>query len=170
MLSIPISTLYGLAWTIICELRGISITKLFICSHRGQVSLYLLPYQTYGDFMEDMINRILVEGQFPDVCMIARITPVFKNGDCNDPFNYRPIAILPILSKGFGIHINKSSKTSSIIHVQKRCMLCNQDLKMVILALQHFIISCLTFLTVRRKIRMLYSYSQISVKHLIIKL
>ena len=77
--------------------------------------------------MEDMFNRILVEGEFPDVCMIARITPVFKNGDCNDPFNYKPIAILPILSEGFGIHINKSAKTSSIIHVQKRCMLCNQD-------------------------------------------
>jgi hypothetical protein len=49
-----------------------------------------------------MIDR----GEFPDSLKIAKIFPIFKEGDKRDPNNYRPIAVLPILSKMFEVIIN----------------------------------------------------------------
>ena len=37
---------------------------------------------------------------------MASITPIFKQGDKSNPSNYRPISILPILSKVFEKHVN----------------------------------------------------------------
>ena len=37
---------------------------------------------------------------------MARITPIFKQGDKSSPSKYRPISILPILSKVFVKHVN----------------------------------------------------------------
>ena len=53
-----------------------------------------------------MINRFLVEGVFPKEWKSARVTPIFKGGDRNVPYNFRPISVLPILSKIFEKHIN----------------------------------------------------------------
>ena len=39
------------------------------------------------------------KGEFPDKLKTADITPVFKKGDKHEKSNYRPISILPILSK-----------------------------------------------------------------------
>ena len=36
---------------------------------------------------------------FPDSWKRARLNPIYKSGDHTDPCNYRPIAILPVLSK-----------------------------------------------------------------------
>jgi len=46
-----------------------------------------------------LINRILATGVFPNNLKQAKVVPVFKKGDINNPSDYRPIAILPILSK-----------------------------------------------------------------------
>jgi hypothetical protein len=46
-----------------------------------------------------IINKCLEEGVFPNVLKKARIIPIFKKGDKCDPGNYRPISILPVLSK-----------------------------------------------------------------------
>ena len=46
-----------------------------------------------------MINRCIRDSIFPDVLKIASVTPIFKKGDINDPSNYRPISILPVVSK-----------------------------------------------------------------------
>jgi hypothetical protein len=46
-----------------------------------------------------IFNKSLSCGIFPDLLKIARIIPVFKNGDCGDPKNYRPISVLPSFSK-----------------------------------------------------------------------
>ena len=45
------------------------------------------------------VNISLSTGQFPDACKLAFVTPIFKGGDCSDPNDYRPISILPIVSK-----------------------------------------------------------------------
>ena len=39
--------------------------------------------------------------QFPDPLKVANITPVFKKGDKTDKSNYRPVSILPLISKVF---------------------------------------------------------------------
>ena len=38
---------------------------------------------------------------------IAKVFPVFKGGDKSDPSNYRPISIIPTISKIFEKHVNK---------------------------------------------------------------
>ena len=48
-----------------------------------------------------LINLSFYHGKFPDILKIARITPIFKKGDNQNPSNYRPIASLPYLSKIF---------------------------------------------------------------------
>ena len=52
-----------------------------------------------------MFNKILRQREFPESWKIARVSPIFK-GDKNDPSNYRPISVLPIISKLFEKHIN----------------------------------------------------------------
>lgn len=46
-----------------------------------------------------IINLSLTKGIFPKKWKKARICPIFKGGDDSELCNYRPISILPILSK-----------------------------------------------------------------------
>ncbi len=47
----------------------------------------------------DILNRALGEGQFPSDWKHARVTALPKRGYTSSPDNYRPISILPVLSK-----------------------------------------------------------------------
>ena len=46
-----------------------------------------------------ILNLSLKEGHVPLEWKKARITPLFKGGDASNPINYRPISVLPVLSK-----------------------------------------------------------------------
>ena len=46
-----------------------------------------------------LINACMLEGVFPDDLKVARVTPLLKGGDINIITNYRPISILPTVSK-----------------------------------------------------------------------
>eukprot|EP00733_Pompholyxophrys_punicea_P000178 Pompholyxophrys_punicea_v1_NODE_29_length_5159_cov_28.459444.p1 type:complete len:946 gc:universal NODE_29_length_5159_cov_28.459444:3022-185(-) len=46
-----------------------------------------------------LINRSIQEGIFPSLLKSARVIPIFKAGSRDEPGNYRPISILPLLSK-----------------------------------------------------------------------
>lgn len=48
-----------------------------------------------------LVNGCLGDSVFPDILKRAVVVPVFKKGDPDDPSNYRPISLLPILSKVF---------------------------------------------------------------------
>jgi len=38
---------------------------------------------------------------FPEKCKIAKLKPLFKKGSKTEPKNYRPISLLPLISKIF---------------------------------------------------------------------
>ena len=46
-----------------------------------------------------IINATFRSAQFPNVWKIAEVTPILKDGDQEIPNNYRPISLLPVLSK-----------------------------------------------------------------------
>ncbi|KAI5640836.1 reverse transcriptase (RNA-dependent DNA polymerase) domain-containing protein [Phthorimaea operculella] len=48
-----------------------------------------------------IINLSFLEGTFPDELKVSIVKPLFKKGDSLDPTNYRPITLVPILSKVF---------------------------------------------------------------------
>lgn len=48
-----------------------------------------------------IFNKCVDEGVFPDLMKYSKIIPLFKTGDKTDPSNFRPISILPALSKIF---------------------------------------------------------------------
>ena len=47
------------------------------------------------------INLSLLSGEVPKMIKIARVLPIFKSGDKNSITNYRPISVLPAISKIF---------------------------------------------------------------------
>ena len=53
-----------------------------------------------------LINKSITSGSFPNQLKQAKVYPIFKNGSKDDPSNYRPISILPTISKKFEKHVN----------------------------------------------------------------
>ena len=58
-------------------------------------------------FLLQMINISLHTGVFPDVLKEGRVFPIHKDGSSEDPSNYRPISVLPVVSKVIEKHITK---------------------------------------------------------------
>ena len=46
-----------------------------------------------------LCNLSIKLSTFPDDCKIAKLKPLFKKGSKIDPQNYRPISLLPLISK-----------------------------------------------------------------------
>ena len=53
-----------------------------------------------------IVNLSLRTGVMPDSCKVAIVTPIHKSGNLEDPGNYRPISILPVLSKTIEYFVN----------------------------------------------------------------
>ena len=49
--------------------------------------------------ISELCNLSMALGSFPDVCKITKVRPLFKKGSKTDTSNYRPISLLPLLSK-----------------------------------------------------------------------
>ena len=54
-----------------------------------------------SDSLCDIFNLSIATGVFPDCWKIARVAPIFKSGQTEDRSNYRPISVLPVLSRIF---------------------------------------------------------------------
>lgn len=53
------------------------------------------------DVLAFLFNRSIVKGVFPNSLKLAKIIPLFKKGDASIASNYRPISLLPVVSKLF---------------------------------------------------------------------
>ena len=58
-----------------------------------------------------ILNLSITTGIFPDSFKKAKITPCFKKGDKSDMSNYRPISVLPLLSKLLERHVAENLKS-----------------------------------------------------------
>ena len=99
-----------------------------LCNDTDFVFLFVTPYDVYTKLLKLNVNKStgvdgsnilkisapvifesiahvfnlsLCSGKFPSKFKYAKITPVYKNGDVLDMNNYRPISVLPALSKIF---------------------------------------------------------------------
>ena len=55
----------------------------------------------YVDDITNIFNISSIECIFPNKLKLADITPAHKKGDVTDKSNYRPISLLPVISKLF---------------------------------------------------------------------
>ena len=55
-----------------------------------------------------LINHSFNTASFPQRWKTAKVSPLFKGGDSEDLNNYRPISVLPVLSKGIEWHMYDS--------------------------------------------------------------
>ena len=51
--------------------------------------------------MHKLFNDLIEKSDFPQNLKLADITPVYKKNDPLDKTNYRPISVLPVVSKTF---------------------------------------------------------------------
>ena len=58
-----------------------------------------LPF--IGNSLAALFNTSIETSQFPDSWKVARVTPIFKEGDKTEKSNYRPISVLPVISRLF---------------------------------------------------------------------
>ena len=49
--------------------------------------------------VSELCNLSIKLGNFPDSCKIVKSKPLFKKGSKTNPSNYRPISLLPLISK-----------------------------------------------------------------------
>ena len=63
----------------------------------GFIIKQIAPY--IADPLQKIFNLSFTNGVVPDELKIARVVPIFKNGDPHSISNYRPISILPCFSK-----------------------------------------------------------------------
>ena len=66
-----------------------------------------------------LMNLSISTGCFPSTWKTAQVTPLFKSGSRED--NYRPISVLPVLSKILERHV----ATSLCKHLHSNDLLCN---------------------------------------------
>ena len=65
------------------------------------IKLMLANRDVLSIVISDMINQAMRDGVFPSSLKIAKTIPIYKKGDARIPANYRPISLLPYLSKIF---------------------------------------------------------------------
>ena len=58
-----------------------------------------VSYEDYIQPLTHVINLSLVNGIVPQELKIAKVIPLFKNGDATIVNNYRPVSVLPLFSK-----------------------------------------------------------------------
>ena len=54
---------------------------------------------TESYFISTLCNLSISQRVFQNTCKVAKLKPVFKKGKKTDPSNYRPISLLPSISK-----------------------------------------------------------------------
>ena len=65
------------------------------------ISVIKSVIECVADQLTEILNLCISKAVFPDNMKIAKVCPIHKSGETNDPSNYRPISILSSFSKIF---------------------------------------------------------------------
>ena len=57
--------------------------------------------ECYSDILQKLSNNTVSNKEFPDELKLADVTPIYKKDDPNKSKNYRPVSVLPVVSKVF---------------------------------------------------------------------
>ena len=87
--------------TCIAELTDVikNLNKVGAGYDRINSRLFNATYEHILDVLLHLFNACLSAGVFPSVFKVAVIRPVFKGGNPKEMNNYRPISLLPVISK-----------------------------------------------------------------------
>ena len=66
----------------------------------SKTQTYLLTY-LFSNLVHPCFNDCITEGSFPSCLKYADVRPIFKKGSRNLKDNYRPVSVLPNISKVF---------------------------------------------------------------------
>jgi Reverse transcriptase (RNA-dependent DNA polymerase) len=75
--------------------------KNTLASGVDKIKLNTIKYciDEISEYITEIINLSFSQNKVPKGMKIGKIIPIFKGGSPTDPSNYRPISILPIISK-----------------------------------------------------------------------
>ena len=59
------------------------------------------PASFSAQFFSDLINQSFNQDVFPDYLKVAKVTPIPKSTNDKDVSNFKPISVLPVVSKLF---------------------------------------------------------------------
>ena len=83
---------------IINAIQALSLNKSI--GHDNIAPYYLrIASSILAPYHQIFIDFCFTKGVFPETCTIAKIVPIFKKGERENPSNYRPISILTCFSK-----------------------------------------------------------------------
>ena len=112
----PLETFMGTSVAVSMYLRPVThdeVRKIIFemkSSSAGSDSINLLvlkaAFPSISHILTSLINACFKQGKFPNCLKIARITPGLKGGNKNDLGNYRPISLLPVVSRALQKCIN----------------------------------------------------------------
>ena len=88
------------------QVTNVEVSKVIFSLKNKACGLYACPAKVIkyveeivSPVLTSIVNSSLVNGRFPDKLKIARVVPVYKGGSSDLVDNFRPISILPLLSK-----------------------------------------------------------------------
>ena len=65
----------------------------------------------------DICNLSITSGKFPDSCKLAKLKPTYKKGSLTEASNYKPIPLLPLISKVIEKVIHNQTSTFSTLEI-----------------------------------------------------
>ena len=96
-------------------LKNIDITKATGSDNIG-ARLLKLAAPFISDSLMYICNQSILNSTFPDKWKEGKVRPLYKNGPKDDTNNYRPISILPVISKMLAKHVHDSLMTYLTSH------------------------------------------------------
>ena len=87
------------------------ITNLDLSKTSGRDSIPVVVIRNFEPelsyILAELFNKCLKESCFPDCWKVSSVVPVFKNvGERSTAKNYRPVSLLPVVSKVFEKLVN----------------------------------------------------------------